>query len=114
MNHANHKEYIDLVVKARLEEGNKQMEWIKEGINKVIPLSILSFLDWYDIELRVCGAREISVNALKAITENADSSNKLMTWFWKMFEGFTQNERKAYLKFVWGRTKIPADCSDLE
>ena len=55
--HANHSEYIDLVVKARLEEGNKQMEWIKEGMNKIIPLSILSFLDWRDIELRVCGSR---------------------------------------------------------
>ena len=34
--------------------------------------------------------------------------------FFEMFEGWTQKERKAYLKFAWGRTKIPADTDDLE
>lgn len=33
--------------------------------------------------------------------------------FWEMFETFTQTERKMYLKFVWGRTKIPSDTSQL-
>jgi len=36
-----------------------------------------------------------------------------MKWFWEMFEGFTQDERKSYLKYVWGRSKIPTDCSNL-
>lgn len=31
-----------------------------------------------------------------------------------MFELLDQNEKKKYLKFVWGRTKIPQDCSSLE
>ena len=30
-----------------------------------------------------------------------------------MFESFTQDERKMYLKFVWGRSKIPMDTSNL-
>ena len=30
-----------------------------------------------------------------------------------MFEQFTQVERRKYLKFVWGRSKLPADTSDL-
>lgn len=30
-----------------------------------------------------------------------------------MFEAFTQEERKSYLKYVWGRSKIPADTSQL-
>ena len=30
-----------------------------------------------------------------------------------MFESFDQDMRKAYLKFVWGRSKIPMDVSNL-
>lgn len=80
--HANHKEYIDLVVKTRLSEGEKQLGWIKEGINRIIPLDIFAFLSWTDLELRVCGPKEITVEALKAITENADSDEKQAKFFW--------------------------------
>ena len=42
--HANHQEYVDLVIKARINECQKQMEWVKEGVNYIIPLQILDFL----------------------------------------------------------------------
>lgn len=111
--HANHAEYIDLVVKTRNSEGEKQMGWIRDGINTVVPLDIFAFLTWPDLELRVCGPKEITTDALKAITDNADSDEKQSKWFWEMFEAFTQDERKSYLKYVWGRSKIPADTSQL-
>jgi E3 ubiquitin-protein ligase HERC1 len=31
-----------------------------------------------------------------------------------MFEAFTQEERAKYLKFLWGRSRIPSDVSRLE
>ena len=34
--------------------------------------------------------------------------------FWEMFDSLDQEERKKYLKFVWGRAKIPSDTSILE
>ena len=33
--------------------------------------------------------------------------------FWEMFCTFTQEERQMYLKFVWGRDKLPLDCANL-
>lgn len=30
-----------------------------------------------------------------------------------MFESFTQEERKKYLKFVWGRSKLPEDTKNI-
>merc|ERR1712178_672551 len=111
--HKNHKEFIDLVVKTRLSEADKQIEWIKGGMNKVVPLGIFAFLTSRQLEWRVTGTPEITTEALKAITHNADSDHKIMKWFWKMFESWTQLERRSYLKFVWGRSKIPIDCSNL-
>ena len=112
--HKNHKEFIDLVVKTRLNEADKQIGWVKEGMNNVVPLGIFAFLTPRQLEWRVTGNPEITVEALKAITTNAESEHKIVKWFWKMFEGWTQTERRAYLKFVWGRSKIPIDCSNLQ
>lgn len=111
--HANHKEFIDLVVKTRLNEADKQIEWVKEGMNKVVPLGIFSFLTPRQLEYRVTGNPEITTAALKAITYGADGDHKIMKWFWQMFDSWNQQERRAYLKFVWGRSKIPIDCSNL-
>lgn len=85
-----------------------------EGVNEVIDVNILTFLNWDELEKRACGG-DIEVDALKAITqyrECSEDSNQIK-WFWQMFESFDQPMRKAYLKFVWGRSKIPLDTSNL-
>ena len=44
------------------------MNWIKDGINYVIDLSILQYLTWDALEVRACGKKEILTAQLKAIT----------------------------------------------
>jgi len=113
--HANHQEYLDMVIKKRLEETAKQMDWLRQGVTHVVDLSVLAFLTWDEVELRACGPKDIDLEALKAITNyyGASSDHKTIKMFWQMFDSFTQEERRKYLKFVWGRSKLPADTSDL-
>jgi len=112
--HANHKEYLDLVTKVRLAEVEKHVEWIRAGVEHVIPLPVLAFLTWEEVELRACGPKDVNTDALKAISEyNVGADNKHIKWFWQMFEAFPQKSRREYLKFVWGRSKLPVDTSDL-
>lgn len=111
--HANHKEFVELVAKARLAECEKQMAWLKQGVSHVIDLTILSFLSWEEVELRACGPKDIEVDALKAVTDTSED-NKWVKMFWQMFATFTQEERRKYLKFAWGRSKLPNDTSSLE
>ena len=33
--------------------------------------------------------------------------------FWRVFESFTDEERTMYLKFVWGRSRLPTDITGL-
>ena len=34
--------------------------------------------------------------------------------FWRVFEErFSEEERQLYLKFVWGRTRLPIDLTNL-
>jgi E3 ubiquitin-protein ligase HERC1 len=112
--HANHKEFLDKMLKCRLEETSKQMDWLRAGLAFVIDPQVLSFLSWEDVELRACGAKDIETEALKKIsTYGVGEDHRVIKWFWEMFEEFTQEERRKYLKFVWGRSKIPSDTSTL-
>lgn len=112
--HENYQEFIALTIKARQAEASNQMKWLKEGISEIIDLNILTFLNWDEIEKRACGG-EIETEVLKSISEYRDCSvdSTIIKWFWKMFDSFSQEDRKAYLKFVWGRSKIPVDTSNL-
>ena len=39
--------------------------------------------------------------------------SEIIERFWRVFDTFTQEERKQYLRFVWGRTSIPEDTSKI-
>ena len=68
MTKENLQEYIDLLVKTRLDEFDVQMKAIKEGINFIIPDDILFFMTWQEIELRATGEKVIDIAKLKSIT----------------------------------------------
>lgn len=65
----NLEEYITLVTQTRENEGRKQMDALKEGFNLIFPITEISLLSWSDVEERIRGPSEISVEALKSITE---------------------------------------------
>jgi len=112
--HANHKEFIELILETRFKETERQMNWVKKGVHYVIDPMIMSFLNWNDIELRACGDELVETETLKKISSyNVGEDHKIVVWFWQMFEEWDQEHRKLYLKFVWGRSKIPSDTKHL-
>lgn len=102
-------EYIELVTKIRLNEGLEQYEAIRRGINFIIPRYFLKLLSWKELEYKVCGRKEIETDALKAITtySGGDASCSTAKYFWKAFEDFSYEERSLYVRFVWGRSRLP-------
>lgn len=111
---ANYKEFIELTMEARLKESAQQMKWVKEGITEIIDMNILSSLNWSELERRASGG-EIDTDALKSITdyEGASDDSEIIKFFWEIFDNFTQEDRKMYLKFIWGRSKLPPDLKGL-
>ena len=105
----NRKEYANLVEKARLEEGQLQMKAIRAGLIKIVPFSIIKLYSWKELEYKICGKPTFKVEALKKITRYEDCTEKddFIIFFWKALEEFTDEERSLYLKFVWGRSRMP-------
>ena len=55
------------------------------------------------------GMNEVSVDRLKQITayRNCSDTHEVIKRFWTVLEGFTNEEKISYLRFVWGRTRLP-------
>ena len=110
----NHQEYFRLSLYMRLHEFDQQVVAMREGMSRVVPLPLLSLFTGPELETMVCGSREMSIELLKSVTtyKGIDSGAPLVRWFWEVMENFSQTERSLFLRFVWGRTRLPRTAGD--
>jgi len=82
----------------------------------VVPVALLSLLKWQDLEWRVCGKPMIDIKLLKRHTVyNSVSPNAThIIYFWQVLEEFSQEERRAFIRFVWGQERLPANDQEFE
>nr|XP_014350786.1 PREDICTED: E3 ubiquitin-protein ligase HECTD3 [Latimeria chalumnae] len=104
------KEFVRLVQKARLEESKEQISAMRGGLVKVVPQVVLDLLTWQELEKKVCGDPEISVEALKRLTryEDLEQSDTRVQYLWEALTNFTNEDRSRFLRFVTGRSRLPA------
>jgi len=105
----NRHEYCNLIEKYRLHEIDAQAEAVRRGLNMIVPYRLLSLFSWSDLEVMVCGVTEFDVNLLRSVTEysglNEDDQN--VRFFWDALREFTNEERSMFLRFTWGRSRLP-------
>ncbi|KAM9469270.1 E3 ubiquitin-protein ligase HECTD3-like isoform 2-T2 [Clarias gariepinus] len=103
-------EFTHLVQKARLEESREQIAAIQAGLMKVVPQAVLDLLTWQEVEKKVCGDPEITVEALKRQTrlEFLDQNEVRVQHMWEALTNFTNEDRSRFLRFVTGRSRLPA------
>uniref|UniRef100_A0A8B9H6Q8 HECT domain containing 3 n=1 Tax=Astyanax mexicanus TaxID=7994 RepID=A0A8B9H6Q8_ASTMX len=94
-------EFVRLVQKSRLEESKEQIAAIQAGLMKVVPQAVLDLLTWQEVEKKVCGDPEITVEALKRLSE-AQFCSKYCNAHNIM------EDRSRFLRFVTGRSRLPA------
>lgn len=107
-------EYIRLSIATRIRESERQVSAIRKGLNSVVRASHLALLSWYDLELAVCGDPDINVDVLRRHTSynGVDAGSELVKNFWTAMESFSSEERQLFLRFVWGRSRLPISESD--
>lgn len=112
---SNREKFISAVIGRRLNEAAKQMEHLRRGLELIVEHRILSLFTWYDLERMICGDPNIDIELLRRHTVyqgGISSSSATVKHFWKSLHSFTQNERQLFLRFVWGRNRLPATESD--
>jgi len=62
----------------------------------------------------VCGSPDIPIGLLKSVAtyKGVEADAPLVNWFWEVMEELSQEERSLFLRFVWGRTRLPRTIPD--
>ncbi|XP_042876756.1 E3 ubiquitin-protein ligase HERC2-like isoform X6 [Penaeus japonicus] len=111
---SNRHEYVRLALNYRLHEFDAQIAAVRAGIARVVPVPLLSLFTPYELETMVCGSPDIPLNLLKSVAtyKGVEATAPLVQWFWEVMEEFSTAERSLFLRFVWGRTRLPRTIAD--
>ncbi|XP_067298543.1 probable E3 ubiquitin-protein ligase HERC1 isoform X4 [Pseudorasbora parva] len=112
---SNRKEYVERAIEYRLHEIDRQVGAVREGMSWIVPVPLLSLLTARQLEQMVCGLPEISVEVLKKVVRyrEVDEQQQLVQWFWQTLEEFSNEERVLFMRFVSGRSRLPANTADI-
>jgi hypothetical protein len=112
---ANFEDYCNRYRQYRLKEFSRQIEYIRQGLYSVVPSGYLTLFTAQELEELVCGKGYIDIEMLKRHTryENDNESSPHIQLFWSVLSDmFTEEQKKLFLIFVWGRTTLPYTDQD--
>ncbi|RLN71971.1 hypothetical protein BBJ28_00013714, partial [Nothophytophthora sp. Chile5] len=111
----NRELYVQLVEKTRLTESSQQLAALKDGLAAVLPMELAPLFTPRELEVLICGRREVDVDLLRQCTEYSEGADETMPHvqnFWDVLREMTSEERTSFLRFVWARSRMPNSAKD--
>lgn len=100
--------YCDKVLAARLEELRVPVRAIAQGLDEVVQLKWLRLFSWSQLEIVVAGSPHFDFDLWKSKTESGSLSAKTVALFWKVLESLSPAEQAGFVRFAWGRSRLPS------
>ena len=107
----NRHDFCDAVLQARLHEAQSQCDAILQGLSYLVPQRVLTLFTWQQLELLACGNADIDLELLRTKTKygvGVSPSQRHVRYLWQTLRRFSPENRALFLRFVWGRTRLPA------
>lgn len=75
----------------------------------------MSIFDAQELELLISGLPDIDLDDLRAHTEyqGYKPTDPVISYFWSVLRGFSQEEKALFLQYVTGTSKVPAPPTPL-
>jgi len=108
----NRFEFVDLCYEARLAEHDPLIDAIRRGIDKIVPIDALNVLNWRELEMLICGKKEINIKLLRRHTNYSaglSASNAHIVWFWEVLSEFNEENKSKFIRFAWAQERLPSD-----
>lgn len=82
---------------------------IRKGITEIIPEVILELQTYEEMEKLICGNPSIDIDLLKQHTKYTGYSpnDDIINWFWDVISEMSIIQQQKFLRFVWGRSRLP-------
>ena len=80
-----------------------------------MPQRVLSLFGWEQIELLACGSRDIDLDLLRSKTKygvGVSPGQRHVKYLWQTLRKSSPERRGLFLRFVWGRTRLPASPAE--
>eukprot|EP01133_Synstelium_polycarpum_P005956 gene5956-6899_t len=105
----NRLDYIKLLEQYKLNEFKLQIDSMVKGVASIVPLHMLNIYTWQELEMVVCGMPGLDIKLLRRHTRYCGLSpnEPRVVWFWRTLESFSSEEQTLFLRFVWGRSRLP-------
>ena len=100
-------EYCDEMEFVRLKEFESQVAAISKGLGAIIPLHIIQLFSWHQLEVLVAGNPTFDIELWKANTEAPGVSSRALALFWKVMSSLSPKEQSGFVRFAWGRSRLP-------
>jgi len=111
VNDSNKNEYIDLIIKSKLNNGNdeEQFNSLKEGFYEIVPKNINTFYDENDLKFVLSGITEIDIDDWENNTEYEGYTKDDITIvnFWNCVRSLDSDKQTQLLIFVTGNSQAP-------
>jgi hypothetical protein len=108
----NRLKYCDLHDEERIHEFDDQVGAIRRGLSCIVPFRSLQYLTAEELEICVCGDPEIDIKFWQSHAEYTGAgfskTHPLALRFWSAMGEFSQQQRVAFIKFAWGRSRLPS------
>lgn len=107
--------FAELALELRLNEAADQLACVREGLAEIVAQEGWCLWSWRVLEEKVVGILEVDVKLLKSKTryDGYSEGDDAIKFFWEALEGFSQEDLRSFLHFVWGRSRLPPSESSL-
>uniref|UniRef100_A0A8R1XQ80 HECT domain-containing protein n=3 Tax=Onchocerca TaxID=6281 RepID=A0A8R1XQ80_ONCVO len=115
VNQKNKHEFVQLYIRKRLEEGcdgeiTQQLRWFTEGFGSAMHSKIMNFFQPQELMEMVVGNENYDWNLFRMNTEYKGvyhARHEAIICFWEVFFELNIAQRKKFLQFLMGSTRIP-------
>jgi E3 ubiquitin-protein ligase HERC2 len=105
----NRRRFAELALAYRAGECDVHIAAIRRGLHSVVPKRALGLFSGPELETLVCGSSKIDIDLWKRHTEYQgwNKDDPAVKRFWEVMEGFTDINRRKFIRFSWGRSRLP-------
>ncbi|DBA03258.1 TPA: hypothetical protein N0F65_011617 [Lagenidium giganteum] len=109
------EEYAHAVENYRLTEFKPICDDIARGLATILPAPTLGLFTWKEFLTLVCGKPTVDIDLLRRRTiygDGCQATDPHIAFFWDTLNEFTDEQKSSFLRFVWGRSRLPTHAAD--
>ncbi|CAH0477266.1 unnamed protein product [Peronospora belbahrii] len=85
------------------------------GLATILPAPTLGLFSWHELRTLVCGKATVDIDILRRRTiygDGCQATDQHIAYFWDVLTEFSNEQKSSFLRFVWGRSRLPTHAVD--